>query len=267
VKLWYRERVRLALALALLATMLAPPASAQEPAQQQSTPPSSETPPDDAPARALALHDEARQLYARGRYREAVAKLDEAVGIDPDAKVLYYNLGLIHERLGDLDRAVASYRKALELEQDEREKVNLARIIKRLEGAKAAGDLAVPAPPPLPPVTPEPQPAPSSGGTSPWVWVGVGTSATAALIAVILASRAHATQPDDPTTQPGVSVDDLEAAADDAHRLAVGADVALGIGVVAGVTTVVVALATSGAGGEEQARGPSMEQGRLSWRF
>src|SRR4051794_19653069 len=49
---------------------------------------------------AMALHDEARELYAHGRYRAAVARLEAAQALDPEANELVYNLGLIHERLG-----------------------------------------------------------------------------------------------------------------------------------------------------------------------
>ena len=50
---------------------------------------------DDAPERALKLHDEAKQLYARGNYNEAVDKLELAVELAGK---------LLEEQVTDADR-------------------------------------------------------------------------------------------------------------------------------------------------------------------
>jgi tetratricopeptide (TPR) repeat protein len=206
---------------------------------------------DDAPERALKLHDEAKTLYKKGKYNDAIEKLKLAVELDPDAKILYYNLGLIEEKLGHIDTAIAYFRRCLELENKHDEKVHLARTIKRLEGARQYVDWSN-----------NQQAAPviirrSSGGDSrhpgggashllPWVYVAGGATVVAAAIGVGLAVRAGDVDPGDtPATAPGRTMDDLQAQADEAHGLAIGADVSFGIAAGALATTVALALVTA----------------------
>ena len=82
----------------------------------------------------------ARELYQLGRYREAITHLELAIKLDPSGAELYYNLGLVHEKLGDIDEAVDAYRRYLKILGPDAEKEEIDRIkviIKRLEGAKA----------------------------------------------------------------------------------------------------------------------------------
>ena len=198
----------------------------------------------EAPEPALELHDEARDLYARGDYAGAVDKLREAVRLDPDAKTLFYNLGLIEEKMGRIDAAIADYKRCLALEEDPDERANLALVIKRLEGARQAMDFG-PAPAPAP-VAPPPPP-PSDHGVSPWVWVTGATALGSFIVTAVLASRASAVDPgDEATTSVATSLEQLEDDAARAHLLAIGADIALGIGVAASAATIVIALVTSG---------------------
>lgn len=199
---------------------------------------------EEAPEPALELHDAARDLYARGDYAGAVDKLREAVRLDPDAKTLFYNLGLIEEKMGRIDAALADYRRCLELETNPDERANLALVIKRLEGAREAMDFG-PAPAPAP--APPPPPPPADDGISPWVWATGGAALSSFVVAAILASRAGAVDPgDDATTTVATPLEQLEDDAARAHQLALGADIALGIGVAATAATVVVAVVTSG---------------------
>ncbi len=81
----------------------------------------------------------ARELYQLGRYREAIAQLEAALKLDPGGAELLYNLGLIHEKLGDVEEAVDAYKrylKALGKDADPEEVTKIKGIIKRLEGAK-----------------------------------------------------------------------------------------------------------------------------------
>lgn len=82
----------------------------------------------------------ARELYQLGRYREAITHLQLAIKLDPSGAELYYNLGLVHEKLGEVDEAVDAYHKYLKVLGPDAEPEEIARIkgiIKRLEGAKA----------------------------------------------------------------------------------------------------------------------------------
>lgn len=214
---------------------------------------------DTAPDRALELHDEAKQLYARGKYNEAVEKLELAVELDPEARILYYNLGLIEEKLGHIDTALAYFRRCLELEPKHEEKLRLARAIKRLEGARRYVDW-----------TNNQQGAPviirrDSGDTTPqpaatsplllWAYIAGGTALVAAGVGVGLAVAAGSADPGDaPATEPGLTRDMLQDQADEAHSLAIGADVTFGIAAAAFATSIALALMSSHGVGTETAQ-------------
>jgi tetratricopeptide (TPR) repeat protein len=90
-------------------------------------------------AEAERHYKRARELYQLGRYREAIAQLEAALKLDPEGAELLYNLGLVHEKLGDVDEAVQAYRKYLRVlgdDADPEEKKKIEGVIKRLEGAK-----------------------------------------------------------------------------------------------------------------------------------
>jgi tetratricopeptide (TPR) repeat protein len=81
----------------------------------------------------------AQELYKLGRYREAIARLEAAVKLDPDAPDLWYNLGVVHEKLGDADEAIAAYERYLKLLGPDADVEELKRIrgfIQRLKGAR-----------------------------------------------------------------------------------------------------------------------------------
>ncbi len=201
---------------------------------------------DTAPERALALHDEAKTLYAKGHYNEAVEKLQLAVELDPEAKILYYNLGLIEEKLGHVDTALAYFRRCLELEQTHEEKVRLAKTIRRLEGARTYVDWTnnqQAAPVIIRQTSDQKSTGKGASPLLPWAYVAGGTAFVAAAIGVGLAVRAGDLDPgDNPTTSAGVSMADLQDQADEAHSLAIGADVTLGIAAGAFATSIALAL-------------------------
>lgn len=175
---------------------------------------------------AITLHDEALELHAHGRYRDAVAKLETALALDPEGKELVYNLALIHERLGEIDPALRYYRRYLEVETNPKEREKIQSVILRLEGAKqdilvAQEEARAASPPPRAP--------PRVVG--PWVIAAGAVGAAGLLTGVVLGVSALARSPGaDAMTGPGVTADDLLADARAAHRQAVGADVALLIG-------------------------------------
>lgn len=61
---------------------------------------------------------EARALESAGRIDDAMRVLDVAAKIEPEGWTLHYNMGLLHERLGEHDAAIAAYRRALEAKSD-----------------------------------------------------------------------------------------------------------------------------------------------------
>jgi tetratricopeptide (TPR) repeat protein len=89
---------------------------------------------------AEAHYKRAKELYQLGRYREAIAQLEAALVLDPKGAELLYNLGLVHEKLGDADEAIDAYHRYLAVlgnDVDPEEKKKIESVIKRLEGAKA----------------------------------------------------------------------------------------------------------------------------------
>jgi tetratricopeptide (TPR) repeat protein len=196
--------------------------------------------------RALALHDEARALYAEGRYRDAVVRLEAAQALDPEAKELVYNLALIHERLGEVDTAALYYRRYLAMETAPKERAKIQSVLRRLEGAREDLDVARD-PPGLAPRAAAASTAPPRV-IGPWIVATGIVGATGIVTGAILGISALARSPGaDATTGPGLTADQLVADATAAHRQAVGADIALLVGLAATGAAVVLYATSRGA--------------------
>ena len=61
-------------------------------------------------AAARKHFEKARADYAQGAYREAIGELEAAHSLDPNAKDLVFNLGVVHEKLADIDEALKWFR-------------------------------------------------------------------------------------------------------------------------------------------------------------
>lgn len=96
------------------------------------------TPAPESPAQIQARihYDQSRTHYAAGHYRAAVRELEAAVRIDPQGANLWYNLGAVSERLGDIDRARVAYGRYLDRTSDPVERERTRRILTRLDGAR-----------------------------------------------------------------------------------------------------------------------------------
>lgn len=79
----------------------------------------------------------ARALYEAGNYPDAIAELETARALDPYAKDLVFNLGIVHEKALHIDEALHFYRLYLEMDIEPAERARAESIIKRLEGARA----------------------------------------------------------------------------------------------------------------------------------
>ena len=199
--------------------------------------------------RALSLHNEARELYQRGEYRAAIAKLQSAAALDPAAKELVYNLAVIHEKLGEIDAAEAYYRRYLAMEPEPKARQQVEAVLRRLEGARK--ELA----PAAAPSHAEPAlasalglvPPPQTGGRplGPWGVATGGVAIGALVIGNVFALSAVVRDPgDDAATGGDVSVQDLQVDARTAHRDAVIADVAFVVAGIAGGTALYLYLST-----------------------
>jgi tetratricopeptide (TPR) repeat protein len=196
--------------------------------------------------RAQRAYQEALKLYKGGQYRAAIDKLTEARKLDPTATELPYNLGLLYEKVGDLDNAIKSFELFLNLETDEAEKERVRTIVQRLEGARAeiARNKPPPSaePPPPPPATssapepeaPPPPPPPPRKGRLDGLVYGTGGLAVAALVSgTAFGVRALLIRPESKTSQ-SQSLADIEDGNRKAHQSAVIADVSFAVAVASG---------------------------------
>jgi tetratricopeptide (TPR) repeat protein len=90
------------------------------------------------PSAAIEHYNRGREHYQAGRYREALAELEQAVRLDPASPNLVFNVARVYELLGEIDHAIAFYRRYRDMlpasEQAERERTTLT--LQRLEGAR-----------------------------------------------------------------------------------------------------------------------------------
>jgi tetratricopeptide (TPR) repeat protein len=200
---------------------------------------------------AAKLNEEAQSLYRKGEYRSAIKKLEQARELDPDAKDLNYNLGLVYEKLAELDPAITAFKKVLSLETDSKEREKVQGIIRRLEGAKrdlqAREGVPSAEPPPTTAPTSTARPDATSTSTSApktkppkkgkldgWVYGAAGVSLVGVGLGTFLGVRALTNSPSSPRTGRGTTIDDLQRNANDAHLTANFADAAFGVALVAG---------------------------------
>jgi tetratricopeptide (TPR) repeat protein len=197
---------------------------------------------------AKQLHDEARELYDAGEYRKAIGRLERALELDPEGKELVYNLGLIHEKLGEVDRAELYYQQYLEMETDAVLRERTQRALKRIEGVKKelATQRSVAAAPSTASAAVQPAaPVRTTRPIGPWVWITGGVAVSALIVGNVFAISAISKSPgDDARTGDGVGVDDLQADADAAHSRAVVADVSFVVALLAGGAAAYLYLST-----------------------
>lgn len=206
-------------------------------------------------AKAQQHFQRAKELYAQGSYREAIQELESARGLDPKAKDLVFNLGIVHEKLGKFDEAITYFRQYQEMEGvTAQEKTKAESIIKRIEGAKREiaanpqgggaggtngdGDATPAAPGDGQPVkTPGEDEHPPRGRIDA-ATIAAGSVAVVALgVGTFFGIRAVATRPTDFVTGRDGTYAQFQQKNDDAHTSAVIADVGIGVGIVAALAT------------------------------
>lgn len=208
-------------------------------------------------AAARKHFEKARSYYGQGAYREAIAELEAAHVLDPSAKDLVFNLGVVHEKLADIDDALRWFRlfTTMDLTAQERERADA--YIKRLEGAKKEVEAKQAQPPPKPPAPPphngashnQPEPAPSvpprpperpPGGRIDALTIGAFTMTTLGLgFGVVLAVRAWDDRPpaNTVTGAKGFTYQELQNQEANAHYEAMLADIGFGVALVGAVAT------------------------------
>jgi tetratricopeptide (TPR) repeat protein len=198
-------------------------------------------------AAARRHFERARAYYAQGSYREAIGELEAAHTLDPNAKDLVFNLGVVHEKLGDIDDALKWFRlyTTMNLTPAERERADA--YVHRLEGAKkevedkaaaaAAGAVHVPVTPPPPP--PRDRTAP---GRIDALDIGTASVSVAALVfGIVMGVKAEQDRPPSPfITGRNGTYSDLADRQANAHQEAIMADVGFGVSAVAAAATAVL---------------------------
>lgn len=225
------------LLLGLLAAGIPLPALAQRaphaPAREEpAAPPPPQT---EDQAKAQQHFQRAKELYQQGAYREAIAELEVARSLDPKAKELVFNLGIVHEKLAKFDEAIAWFQKYLDMDVTPQERAKAESIIKRIEGAKT--QVATPAPT-LTTTTEPPPPSPPERGRIDAATIAAGSVAIVALgVGTYFGIDAISSRPSDFVTGRDGSYATLVDKTDSAHTSAVVADVAIGVAVVATIAT------------------------------
>lgn len=194
-------------------------------------------------ARAVELFEEAALEYQAGRFAQAVELLLEAQRLDPDP-ILHYNLARAYEGMGDLARALASYRAYVQADPNSKDRGAMEARIKTLEQLRADRE-RVEAPPPVD--TPKPAPVgpkeePRSPSPVPWVIAGIGVLGFGAGGALGGLCLARGDEAEDPATS-GVDAVRLR---DESATFAMGANIAFAVsgavvatGVIWGIVDVV----------------------------
>ena len=262
------RRLRILLGLLALASSAAPlPALAQSktaapPSTLGADPSSSERnePKTKEQLEAQQHFQRAKDLYQTGAYREAIAELEQARGLDPMAKDLVFNLGIVHEKIGKLDEAITFFRQYMKMEGvSGAERAKAENIIKRIEGAKREIPVA-------PPTGTSPT-SPTSGATEPpraeearngridaatvtaasVAVVGLGVGATFGILAL-------SNKPSGFVTGRDGTYDTLQTKTSDAHTQAIVADIGFGVGIAAAAVTAYLYFGRSRAAASSGAR-------------
>lgn len=87
---------------------------------------------EDSTQKAKEAFQTAQRLYKEARYADAIVKFEEAYALKP-SPVLFYNIGKCHEQLGDVPKALRSYRDYLRLSPDAKDKDTVSDAIANLE--------------------------------------------------------------------------------------------------------------------------------------
>jgi tetratricopeptide (TPR) repeat protein len=194
-------------------------------------------------AAARKHYEKARADYAQGAYREAIGELEAAHALDPNAKDLVFNLGVVHEKLADIEDALKWFRLYVTMNLTAGERDRAEAYIKRLEGAKkeldakqaAAAASSAPAPPPPPPGSDEPPPR---GRIDALTITGAGVTAVALGVGIVMGIKAESDKPPNNfVTGKNGTFADLQNRQNTAHSEAVVADIGFGVAILAAAAT------------------------------
>lgn len=231
-----RRGFRGLLLLAAVACAAPLPALAQRPPPPTTAPSTPTEPLTEDQLKAQQHFQRAKDLYQQGAYREAAGELEIARALDPKAKDLVFNLGVVNERLGKFDEAIVAFQKFLEMDGvTAAERARTESIIKRIEGAKRELPTT---PTASATTTPTSKPPEEDGKPPPKGRIDALTISAAAVgvvglgVGIGFGVRALASQPNDFVTGRDGTYPDLQAKQESAHTSAVIADIGFAVGIV-----------------------------------
>jgi tetratricopeptide (TPR) repeat protein len=181
------------------------------------------------------------ELYRAGHYTAALEELEQAARLDPNGKDLFFNLSLVHEKLGQLPEAIAALERFRQLETDRTERERARLTIERLRGAERAGELArtARASEPCPErAVPAPAPPPAAPRTTPILIGAASVAAVSFVVGTIFGAKAWSDDVEGQSTSPTFSIMQLRERARRAEREALVADIAFAISAASAATFV-----------------------------
>lgn len=187
----------------------------------------------------------ARALYLEGRYVEARTALLEARKLDPNAKDLVFNLGVVAEKLLEYDEAITYLREYKAMDSvTEAEAQRADTSIRRIEGARALHPKVQPAPV-APPPAPAPRAEPAKHGRIDALTVtGLGVTGAALATGIVFGVLAVSSKPASTVTT-GESNTFAQVDSNNARAQTFGlvADIGFGVAIAGAVTTAVLYFA------------------------
>jgi tetratricopeptide (TPR) repeat protein len=204
-------------------------------------------------AAARRHFEKGRAYYAQGAYREAISEFEAAHALDPNAKDLVFNLGVVHEKLADIEDALKWFRlyASMNITDQEREKANA--YLRRLEGAKkeldakqaAAAAAAASSPSASNGTTPPPPPEKPQYGRIDAFTIAAASVAVVGLgTGIILGIKAESDKPpSNAVTGQNITYTQLVNRTNQAHNEAIAADIGFGVAVAAAAVTAYLYLA------------------------
>jgi len=171
----------------------------------------------------------AKELYEQGNYKAALVELETARSLDPNAKDLVINLGIVSEKLGRLDEALKYFNTYMEMDLTDQERTRAEITIKRLRGVKNSQPPNDGHEPPPPPPDQQPTRGKMDGWTIGAGVLGVGGITLGAIFGIAaLTSR----PPANFVTGKDGTFAELNDKAQSAHTLAIVSDVSFIAGAV-----------------------------------
>jgi len=198
-------------------------------------------------AAARKHFDRAKADYAQGAYREAIGELEAAHTLDPNAKDLVFNLGVVHEKLADIDDALKWFRLYTTMNLSPQERDRADSYVHRLEGAKKelderqAAQAAASASTSAPYRPPPPVEHPGVGRVDALTISTASVTVAALVFGIVMGVKAEEDRPPSPyiTGHNGTYAQLVDGQAN-AHKEAVIADIGFGVAGAAAAATAVL---------------------------